>query len=96
MRKVVLAIAYNGWDIMQEARREVEELLNASEWKKRLCFSIRDIHEITGRPINTLNDFIRAGKIKAMRSGRAWLVSRSAFIQWWIDMTLEGHKGGIL
>ena len=93
---MVLAIAYNGWDIVQEARKEVEELLNASEWKKRLCFSIRGIHEITGRPINTLNDFIRAGKIKAMRSGRAWLVSRSAFIQWWIDMTLEGHKGGIL
>ena len=80
------------YEYLQIAKREIEDLLNASKWKNRLTFSVKDIREMTGRPKSTLGDLIRSGEIRAMRQGRAWLIPREAIIEWWVDMALKRRK----
>ena len=81
------------YEHLQIAKREIENLLNASKWKSRLTFSVKDIREMTGRPKSTLNGLIRSGEIRAVRCGRAWLIPRESLKEWWVNMALEGRKG---
>lgn len=59
-------------------------------------FSVKDIREMTGRPKSTLNNLVRSGEIRAMRCGRAWLISKEALVDWWLNMALEGRKGAMI
>ena len=86
----------SGYDYLREARAEIENFLNASKWKNRLTFSVKDIREMTGRPKSTLNAFIRSGEIRVVRCGRAWLIPRESLKEWWVRMSLEGRKGQMI
>ena len=46
-------------------------------WGKRVTFRIKDVSEMLGLPVSTIGAQVRAGKLKATKIGRDWLIRRS-------------------
>lgn len=81
------------YERLQIAKREIENLLNASKWKDQLAFTIADVTVIMHMNKSTVGDLIRSGKIRAMHCGKLWRIPKEALVEWWVNMALEGRKG---
>lgn len=68
-------------------REDMESFFDtpSKAWGKRVAFRIKDVSEMLGLPVSTIGAQVRAGKLKAAKIGRDWLIKRSDLYKWYMD-----------
>lgn len=74
-------------------KKDIDKLFatNSNKWNERITFTIREIHDMTGVPISTINQLCREGKLKAFKIGRLYMIKRAdlySFIEEKIEDTI--------
>ncbi|WP_027883450.1 helix-turn-helix domain-containing protein [Meiothermus rufus] len=57
------------------------------EKSKKLAYSRKEVAELLGLHVNTIDKYVRLGVLPARKLGSRWLIPASALREW-----LEGHE----